>query len=82
MSRNGYAWVVYEWAPGVMCAAVYVAGRLLRHDLRGWWVADYHGKRQPVVGDPVAALHDTVPDGWPIHPEQVDLLVAEVPDRG
>lgn len=70
---NGYWWTAYEYAPGQMCAAVYVGGRLLRRDVRGWWVAGYLGERVPVSGDPVGRLSATVPASWPLHPEQVEL---------
>ena len=69
---SGYRWVAYL-LDGQAVAAVYVAGRLLRRDHRGWWVANYRGKREDVAGDPVGRLRRTAPPGWPVHPEHVEL---------
>lgn len=68
-----YRWVAYELSAGDMVAALYVEGRLLRRDTRGWWVANFHGRRIPVKGDPVAYLHGTHPPGWDLHPEHAEL---------
>lgn len=73
---TGYRWVAYRYE-GETVAACYVAGRLLRRDHRGWWVANFPGKREDVQGDPVSLLAGTAPDSWPIHPEQVELVEVD-----
>ena len=69
---EGYRWVAYQVGADI-CAALYISGRLLRRDLEGWWVANFRGERVSVDGDPVARLRATVPDGWPLLPEQDEL---------
>ena len=69
----GYQWLAYRYE-GQTVAACYVAGHLLRRDHRGWWVADFRGKRIDVKGDPVDRLGGTAPEGWPVHPEHVELV--------
>ncbi len=76
-SGPGCRWLAYA-LDGTMVAAVYVDGRLLRRDLRGWWAAGPRGQRQPVPDRTVAALLGTVPARWPVLAEQAPLLGAEL----
>lgn len=73
----GYRWVAYS-TEGVMVAACYPAGRLLRRSVAGWWTAGPRGERHPVADRTVAALVGTVPAGWPVLEEQAPLLGAAV----
>ncbi|HXH58907.1 hypothetical protein [Iamia sp.] len=72
-----HRWIAYATA-GVMVAACYLEGRLLRRDLAGWWTAGPRGQRHPVQDRTVAALLGTAPDGWPVLDEQAPLLGAEL----
>lgn len=73
----GHQWLVYQ-TEGVMVAAVYVDGRLLRRDLRGWWCAGPRGQRRSLPDAIVASLLRSVPDGWPVLVEQLPLLGVDV----
>lgn len=76
-----YRWLAYE-TEGQVAAACYVAGRLLRRDMAGWWVAGPRGERHPVPDRIVAALVGTAPEGWPVLAEQAPLLgVAALRDE-
>lgn len=74
---SGHRWVAYG-LDGIMAAACYAAGGLLRRDLRGWWTAGPRGERHPVPDRMVAAIVGTVPAGWPVLAEQAPLLGAEL----
>lgn len=73
----GHRYIAYQ-ADGMMVAALYIHGRLLRRDLAGWWTAGPRGQRHPVPDLTVADLLGTVPDEWPILDEQAPLLGTEL----
>lgn len=72
----GYRWIAYA-TEGVMVAACYSQGGLMRRDLRGWWVAGFLGERLSVKDPVVAGIVGTGPDGWPMLQEQVGLAETE-----
>lgn len=76
-----HRWTAYQ-TDGQIVAACYANGGLLRRDLSGWWTAGARGQRCRVDDSTVAAVVGTVPDGWPVLPEQAPLIGAETLTEG
>lgn len=74
----GHRYIAYQADEGMVVAALYLDGRLLRRDLAGWWCAGPRGERHPVADRDVAALLGSVPDGWPVLDEQAPILGTEL----